>query len=69
MEKVKPSIIKPKGMTFEELIIAYEKQCNMWNELKERLNTSFENSEYFLEGFGFSDVLKMMEQLEKENEQ
>ncbi|WP_165981858.1 hypothetical protein [Macrococcoides canis] len=44
----------------------YEK---MWNELKERLNTSFENSEYFLEGFGFSDVLKMMEELEKENDE
>lgn len=38
-----------------------------WSELKERLNTSFENSEYFLEGFGFSDVLKLMQQLEEDN--
>lgn len=38
-----------------------------WSELRERLNTSFENSEYFLEGFGFSDVLKLMQQLEEDN--
>ncbi|UBH14139.1 hypothetical protein [Macrococcus armenti] len=38
-----------------------------WSELRERLNASFENSEYFLEGFGFSDVLKLMQQLEEDN--
>lgn len=38
-----------------------------WSELRERLNASFENSKYFLEGFGFSDVLKLMQQLEEDD--
>lgn len=37
MEKVKPTIIKSEGMTFEELIVAYEKKCSMWDELKEEI--------------------------------
>ncbi|UBH21582.1 hypothetical protein LAU42_07200 [Macrococcus armenti] len=48
----------------EEKIDRLEKR---WSELRERLNASFENSEYFLEGFGFSDVLKLMQQLEEDN--
>ncbi|TDL40562.1 hypothetical protein EVU91_01340 [Macrococcoides bohemicum] len=63
MEKVKPTIIKPEGMTFEELIVAYEKKCSMWNELKEKFQNS---SQPFKVDLTKWDVLNVMKQLKKE---
>ncbi|PKE52730.1 hypothetical protein CW676_08455 [Macrococcoides caseolyticum] len=43
---------------------------NMWNELKEQLNSVFDKNEtHFLEDLAYADVLSKMEQLEKENDE
>ncbi|QNR07800.1 hypothetical protein GL258_05855 [Macrococcoides canis] len=40
----------------------------MWHELKEQINSVFDKNEtHFLEDTTYADVLSMMEQLEKEN--
>lgn len=69
MEKVKPTIIESKGMSFEELIIAYEKQCNMWNELKDYL-LRFENIPVQVQSFKtVFELMKEIERIEKENDE
>ena len=79
MEKVKPTIIESKGMSFEELIIAYEKQCNMWNELKEWLDEK--SSEYMTKyrktynerddekSETYNEIFNKMQDIEKENDE
>lgn len=69
MEKVKPTIIKPEGMTFEELIAAYEKKCSMWNELKDFVIEEYRKTSSMQEIYAYYEVIKEIEQLEKENEQ